>query len=303
MAQIERVAGVSTIVGESPIWDGRTQSLWFIDIEAPAIHRLGPDDALTTWTTTVSPGAVAMLEDGRVLVAFRDGFRILDPESGEFGPLVPAGVSDLEPICEGKADRQGRMIVGTRDETLKEPRGRLIRVERDGSTTTLREGIILSNGICFSAEGDRIYFADSFTGRMYAADYSEAGLANEREILSTAGEVYFPDGATVDAEGHVWVALLHTPEVLRLAPDGTVVQRLEMPSPYLTSVAFGGPDLDVLYVTCVNPARFPAGSPAIAPDFPGAEAGHLYRVSGLGVRGVAEAPIAPWGASHAAAGR
>lgn len=294
MVQIERVAGVSTIVGESPIWDGQTSSLWFIDIEGPSIHRLGPGEDLDTWQLPVSPGAVAMMTDGRVAVALQDGFRILDPSSGELGPLTPGGISELERISEGKADRQGRFVAGSRDHALKEARGRLVRLEADGSTTTLREGIILSNGICFSVDGTTIFFSDSFTGRKYAADYRESGLANEREIYSTAGEIYFPDGATVDAEGYVWVALLHTPELLRLAPDGTVVERIEMPSPYLTSVAFGGPDLDELYVTSLNPARFPEGTPAEAPDFPGAEGGFLYRLTGLGVRGVAETPVSPW---------
>jgi len=301
VVQIERVAGVDMIVGESPIWDGRTQLLWFIDIEGRSVHRLGPGDVLDTWQVPIQPGAVATMSDGRVAVALHDGFRVLDPETGALGPLTPGGISDVERISEGKADRQGRLLAGSRDHVLKASSGRLLRLESDGSTTTLRRDIIVSNGICLSIDGSTIFFSDSFTGRVYAADYGDEGLAHEREIYSTAGEIFFPDGATVDAEGFVWIALLHTPEVIRLAPDGTLVDRIEMPSPYLTSLAFGGPNLDELYVTSLNPARFPDGTPAQAPDFPGAEGGFLYRVTGLGVRGVAEAPVAPWATADAVA--
>ena len=289
MTRIERVPGVHTLVGESPVWDPATRSLWFIDILG---NRLGPDDELDSWTAPESPGAVATTADGGVAVALEDGFRRFDPATGDFGPLVPAGVGPADRISEGKADRRGRLLAVSGDRGFREPVGRLVRLEPDGSTTTLREGIHLGNGLCFSPDGGTLYLADSLTGTELAYDYDDAGLSNERVLHSTAGEGCFPDGATVDAEGCVWIVLHHAPFIVRVSPDGAVLDRLELPTPNITSLAFGGPDLDVLHVTSLDPAGF-AELPPGAPTHPGAEGGLLYRVTGLGVRGIAETPVAP----------
>jgi len=293
MARIERVPGVHTMVGESPVWDPATRSLWLIDILRDEILRLGPGGELDSWRTPESPGAVATTADGGVAVALEDGFRRFDPATGEFGPLTPGGVGPADRISEGKADRAGRFIAVSGDRGFREPVGRLVRLEQDGSTIELRDGIHLGNGLCFSLDGSRLYVADSLTGLLLAYDYDDAGLSNERVLYSSAGEPGFPDGATVDAEDCVWLALHHAPQVVRIAPDGTVVDRIELPTPNITSVAFGGDELDVLYVTSLDPAGFPELPPgAIVHE--GAEAGLLYRVTGLGVRGVAETPVAPW---------
>lgn len=297
MVRIERVAGVSTIVGESPIWDGRTRSLWFVDRPNSSIHRLGPDDVLESWPVPEHPAAVAMLTDGRVAVTLMTSFRIFDPATGELSERVDGGVSPAERISEGKVDRAGRVLAASGDRGFREPVGHVIRLEADGTTTMLRGGIHMANGLCFSVDGATLYVADSLTRVVYAHDYRDGALSNERVIFSCAGEVYFPDGATVDSDGCIWLALLHSPTIVKLAPDGTVLDRLEMPTPNITSLAFGGPDLDVLYVTSVHPERFPSPPPG-APQFPGAEGGFLYRVTGLGVRGVAEALVAPWVAAE-----
>lgn len=293
MVQIERIPGVHSFLGESPVWDPATRSLWFIDILKNSIHRLGPGDEVDTWATPESPGAIATTSDGRLALALEDGFRLFDSATGEFGSLLRAGVGPADRISEGKADRQGRLLAVSSDRGFKEPVGRLIRLEADGTTTELRSGIHLGNGLCFSVDGSTLYLADSLTDDMWAYDYDERGLTNERLFFSTAGQEGFPDGATVDAEDCVWVAVLKSSEIVRIAPDGSIVDRLAMPSPNVTSIAFGGPDLDELYVTSADLSGFET-LPPDAELRPEVESGKLYRVTGLGVRGVLETPVAPW---------
>lgn len=293
MVRIERVPGVHSFLGESPIWDPATNSLWFVDILKNSIHRLGPGDLLDSWDTPESPGALATTGDGRIVVALEDGFRLFDPATGVFGELLPGGVGPADRISEGKADRAGRFLVVSSDRGFREPVGRLIRLEADGSTTQLRGGIHLGNGLCFSLDGTTLYVADSLTDLLYAYDYDDRGLSNERVLYSTLGQEGFPDGATVDAEDCVWVAVLHSSSLVRIAPDGTVVDRVEMPTPNITSLAFGGPDLDVLYLTSADLSGFKE-LPPDAPVHTDVESGLLYRVTGLGIRGVAETPVAPW---------
>jgi len=293
MVRIERVPGVRSVLGESPVWDPATDSLWFIDILKHSIHRLAPGDVLDSWDTPESPAALATTGDGRIVVALEEGFRLFDPEAGVFGELLPAGVGPADRLSEGKADRAGRLLVVSSDRGFKEPVGSLIRLEADGSTTRLRDRIHLGNGLCFSVDGRTLYVADSLTDLLYAYDYDERGLSNERVLFSAADETGFPDGATVDAEDHVWLAVLHSSSLARIAPDGTVVARIEMPTPNITSLAFGGPDLDVLYLTSADLSGFTEASPG-APEHANAERGLLYRVTELGVHGVAETPVAPW---------
>lgn len=293
MARIERIDGVHTVVGESPVWDPRTSSLWFIDIVGDTVHRLGPDGAVERWGLPASPGAVATTTDGRLALALEGDFRLLDPATGEFSAEVPAGMHPDERISEGKADRAGRLLAVSGHRGFRDPVGHIVRMEPDGSVTRLRDGIRMGNALCFSPDGATMYVGDSIAGLVTAFDYDGWGLSGERVVYSTAGEEYFPDGATVDADGNLWIVLLHSPWIVRISPEGRELDRLEMPTPNIASIAFGGPDLDVAYVTSIDPAGFP-GAPADAPKHAGAEGGLLYRVTGLGVRGVPEVPVVAW---------
>jgi len=287
--QIERVAGVSTIVGESPVWDRSTGSLWFIDIVAGTIHRLGAGDVVDTWTAPASPGAVAPIGDGRMMVALEEGFTVLDPTTGDFTATESIDPGAGARVSEGKIDRAGRFVVITSDRAFREPVGRILRRERDAAVTVLREGIGLGNGLCWSLDGRTVYYADSLIGTLYAATYDpDGGLSDERVIFASDDPGIFPDGATVDADDHVWAVLHGSAQVIRFAPDGSIARRIEMPTPMITSLTFAGDDADVFYATSADPARVPGLPEERAHDWGDIERGLLYRVRGLDAKGVPE---------------
>jgi L-arabinonolactonase len=147
----------------------------------------------------------------------------------------------------------------------------------------LDEGIICSNGPCWSPGNRVLYFADTTRKVIYAYDYDLAtgAAANRRVFASFATLRGYPDGATVDEEGFVWSVEVYSGRLIRFAPDGTIDRMVGLPVASATSISFGGPELDIAFVTSM--ARPIAG---VHPKE--REAGGLFAVHGLGVRGLPE---------------
>jgi sugar lactone lactonase YvrE len=161
--------------------------------------------------------------------------------------------------------------------------GSLYRLDPDLTCTKLDEDIVVFNAPCWSPDDTIFYFADSAKGAIYAHDYDiETGTIANRRVFATADDAPgVPDGCTVDGEGHLWNARWGAGCVVRFAPDGRVDRIVEVPARKTTSCTFGGPDLDLLYVTSMKDSDDPEN-----PNDP--EAGSIYVLSGLGVRGLPE---------------
>ena len=153
------------------------------------------------------------------------------------------------------------------------------------SVTKVESGIIVSNGPCWSPDDKIFYFADSWSGEIWKYDYDvETGKVSNRSVFTKVNTANggAADGATVDAEGCVWSANVYDSKLYRYTPDGKVERIIEMPVKKVTSVNFGGPNMDVLYVTSM--AKPPL------PRFPGDGVlrGSLFAITGLGIKGIPE---------------
>lgn len=284
--QIDIVPVERDLLGEGPVWDPRLQVLYWSDQLGKRVRRLAPATGeYREWTVDKPLGCIALTQDvNAVVIALADGFYRLDLVSGECAQLmeVPQPRPGVR-LNDGRCDRSGRLIAGSVTTDGGEGAGKIYRFSPDGRLEVLREEMVIANAICCSPAGDRIYYTDSRGGILYARDYDRDGdhIGEEREFVDIRPHGGAPDGATVDAEGGIWVAQIMLGNILRFHSDGTLDRKIEMPAPHVSSLAFGGAELDTLYVTTVRETGM-----RISTDHP--KAGALFAITGLGVRGCEE---------------
>ncbi|MGR3794952.1 SMP-30/gluconolactonase/LRE family protein [Vannielia sp. SX4] len=285
MLRIEQLVQEPDRLGEGPLWDVREQRFYWIDSYGPAVKSCdaaGGD--IKRWPLPQPVGSMALREGGGAVLALRDGFHFLDFESGETELIHATQPGELRPrLNDGKVDRRGRFIAGSMDYEERDPVGKLFRLDPDLSVHLLEEGITCSNGPCWSPDDSTFYFADTTPGLIYAYGYDiETGSLTSRRIFASfEGLRGYPDGATVDEEGYLWSAEVYSGRLIRFDPEGVVDRIVGLPVQSTTSITFGGPDLDIAYVTSM--AR-PMGGQYHKER----EAGAVFAIHGLGVRGIEE---------------
>jgi sugar lactone lactonase YvrE len=250
-AAAEPVLEVRATLGEGPVWDDREQRLLFVDIMGERVHWFHPESgAHSSSAADGYVGAVVLREDGGLVLARHDCFVYAGPQ-GEGRAVVEGFRADSTSVRfnDGKVDPWGRFVAGTMswEET---PTAALHMLWPDNSVTTLLEDVTISNGLAWSAEGDVLYYIDSPTRRVDAFDVVPAsGVIVNRRTVVEMGDV-FPDGMAIDDEGCLWVALWDAGLVRRYAPDGRLLEVVDVPGGgHVSSVAFGGAGMSTLYIT------------------------------------------------------
>lgn len=257
MLQIDIQPTGHDLLGECPLWDTASDSLFWIDARRNLLRQYRPSSGFQCdWAMPQKIGSIALCESGQLLVALVDSFVRLNLNTGVITPMSGPKIVHAGPdirLNDGRADRGGRFVVGSLVMHRTDPIGALYQLQGE----TLREldrGFSVSNSICFSPDGRWLYFADSLTRKVMRYPYDTAtGQVGAREVLiDTAPLDSAPDGATVDAEGGIWVALVLTGQLARFTPDGQLDQLIDCPIPYVSCPCFGGPQLDTIYLTSIR---------------------------------------------------
>jgi len=245
-------------LGESALWSPKEQALYWLDQMRPEIHRLDPatgEDVKFDLDLPPQLGGLVPYKNGSMALAAADGITLLSPDMKSRTTLVNpiAGRPNLS-FNDAKCDRQGRLWAGTTDRLEKEPLGRLYRIDPDGTATSVADGFICSNGPSFSPDGRIMYHTCSSERVINAYDIDpRTGHASNRRVFAridpTAG---VPDGSTVDAEGYLWTTHWGGWRITRYAPDGRIDREIPMPVKSITSCAFGGANMDTLFVTTAS---------------------------------------------------
>jgi xylono-1,5-lactonase len=281
------VADVHAVLGEGPVWVARETALYWVDIKGLKIFRLNEDGRVDEWATPLRVGSLAPRKSGGFIGGTEDGIAIIDPAAERF-ELVAKPEEHLphNRFNDGKADRRGRFWAGSMDDTEKDSTGTLYCVEQDLGVTAVDGDYKVTNGPAFSPSGDVMYHNDSARQVVYAFDMDSAGKPGERRVFMQFGPGDgYPDGMTVDAEGCLWIAFWDGWAVRRYSPKGEWLQTVRMPVSRPTSCAFGGRDLDRLYITSAS-IGLDESALQMQPN-----AGGLFMMT-PGVRGLADAPFA-----------
>lgn len=275
---------VDNRVGEGPLWDASGQCLWWVDVRAPELLRLDPAAGVVSrWRLPEPVGALAQGDDGRLLLALRTQAWVFDPATQALTRF--ADVETDQPanrLNEGKVSPEGRWwLVGSMDDspTNKQARGSLYRIDADGHVERLHTGLTIANGIAWSLGGTRLYFSDSFAGRVFEADWDEAAgrMSAPRVFVDSPEADGRPDGAVVDAQGHYLSAGVSAGCLNRFAPDGHLLHKLALPCRAPTMPCFGGATGQDLFVTSLVRPDWPAPvEGVVSPD------GQLYHLAGFG---------------------
>ncbi len=281
--EIDLLPAPAVSLGESPLWDHRSGRLWWVDSLAGRLHSSDAEGReAAQWGFDQPVGSVG-LADGGLIAALADGFYHFDPDGGDTALIARPAMAPATRLNDGKADRDGRFLAASMRVGDDGGSGALFRLDADGACLPIETGITIGNAICFSPAGDTLYFADSMDGmlRHYRYDRASGAIAERHDLVDCRERGSGPDGATVDADGNIWVALVLAQAVACYAPDGKLLRSIPLPLPYPSCPAFGGGDLDILYLTSIANS----GHRLVA-DHP--DAGRMTAIRGLGVKGIAE---------------
>jgi sugar lactone lactonase YvrE len=281
MRQVELIADYACRTAENPLWHPMEQRLYWLDIPRGRLFRYDPATGMHEQCHEGEPvGGLTVQADGSLLLFGDHGSIRVWREQGIARTIVEEIPDErASRFNDVIADPRGRVFCGTMPKPDGGP-GNLYRLDVDGELARLFGGIGCSNGMGFTPDGTRLYHTDTIPREISLFDYDDrtGSLANRRRFVRLP-EGGLPDGMTVDAEGCVWSAIWGGGCIIRFSPEGREMERIELPAKLCSSLTFAGSDYADIYVTC-------AGGDDKRANGPGA--GGLYRIRGIGHRGVPE---------------
>ena len=296
MSTVQNLYTTRAGLAESPVWYDLTQCFYWIDIPNRQLHRHMLNDEHTLWQLPQSaefdPGAIALSDSGKVIIALRAGIAWFDPTTpvGEINPTIsiaaPYDTNDIR-FNDGGVDAQGRFWIGTLFAPKTRAGASLFCLEKGQLTAIIGEhatqhhdwGVTTSNGWATSSDGTQMYHSDTQAHSIYRYDYdaqlpAEQSLSNREVFYKTPTQAESkeqnipyqgrPDGAAVDSAGNYWSAQFEGGQVIQFSPSGEILQRVRLPAKCPTMLSFGGVDLKTLIITTTGNrpdeelAEFPA---------------------------------------------
>ena len=286
MTTVDCVLDAKALVGEGAMWDEREQRLWWVDIEGRKLQRFDPaTGANDSWTMPSRIGCFVFREAGGLVVALEDGFAFFDPAAGAIEPIAdPEADKPGNRFNDGTPDPAGRFMAGTMPLGERLPVAAIWRLDGELQIEKMVDGLKVSNGMAFSPDGRSFYWSDSDPSvqTIWQARYDAAsGAMGERRVFAVTNDLAGrPDGGTIDADGGYWMAGVGGWQLVRFTPAGKVDRIIDFPAEKPSKIAFGGRELDTLYVTTIGAAPTP-GTEDRQPH-----AGGLFALRVPGIKGL-----------------
>jgi sugar lactone lactonase YvrE len=269
-------------LGEGPVWDAAEAALYWVDSLSPRLYRhRGGSRGVEVWDLAGGQvGSLAVREQGGLVLAMDRGFYLFDPCSANLELVAePLAGRDGLRFNDGKVDPFGSFVAGAMNLAVEgTENGSMYLLTPELEAIEILDGFQCFNGPCFSADGERLYLTGRRPGVIEVFDYGPAQRPRNPAVLLADCN---PDGATVDAAGFVWSAQWDDECLLRIAPDGRIDMRLEIPGQVPTSVMFGGAELERIFVTTLGTEYYGTLPSGEAP-------GRLLAIDGSGFYGIPE---------------
>lgn len=263
----ELILDARNATGESPVWNTAEQALYWVDIPAKRLHRWNLADGHSqSWEAPQMLACIARSSDGNWIGGMESGVFALTPQDdGILSTRLLSSVEHAQPgmrFNDGRCDRQGRFWAGTMlmDMSAGAQVGAMYRYSagQEAPLTPQIDGFIVPNGLAFSPDGRTMYLSDSHPDvqKIWAFEYDidTATPHSRRLFVDMTQHPGRPDGAAIDAEGCYWICGNDAGQIHRFTPDGTLDRSLTVPVKKPAMCAFGGPNLDTLFVTSIRPA-------------------------------------------------
>jgi sugar lactone lactonase YvrE len=293
--QVELVLDARNSAGESPVWRAAGQALYWVDIPARKLIRMAMDSGeVSEWQSPEMLGCIAPIGAGpHWLAGAETGIFLIEP-----GPQKRLGAERLAPVDhaaprmrfnDGRCDRQGRFLAGTMvmNMAASSRAGCVYRYQKSTGLTKLLDGFITPNGMAFSPDGRTMYLSDSHPSvqSVWAFDYDlESGRPSNRRLFIDMNPLPGrPDGAAIDEDGCYWICGNDAGLVHRFTPEGKLDRSMPVPVKKPAMCAFGGANLDTLFVTSIRPEGIDLSDQPLA--------GGVFALY-PGVRGLAEPAFA-----------
>ena len=241
-------------LGEGAFWNHITQTFYWIDIEGKKLHIFDPaQKSNQSFNMPSRIGTVVPTNGDEALVALEDGIHIINTKTGALSMFaeIESNVSDNR-MNDGKCDPSGRLWAGTMHMPQTSANGKVYMIRSNGLYQAMIDSVTISNGIVWTKDAKTMYYIDTPTGYVRAYDFDNAtgAITNERKVIEVPSEVGFPDGMAIDNEDKLWIGLWNGNKVARYDPlSGKMMASIEVPAHNVTACAFGGPNLDTLYIT------------------------------------------------------
>lgn len=251
--QAECIIDSKNLLGEGPVWEEQLGELFWVDIEGRKLYRYRPADGSTqAYELDQKIGCAVPAVDGSWLVGLQDGFHRLDLATGRTELLAKTLDGAIgNRMNDGKCDPLGRFWAGTISGSGQK-NGYLYTLEADGTAAVKVSEVGCSNGLAWNAEGTVMYFIDSVDKVVCAFDYDRASgaITNRRTVIAFSEEDATPDGMSIDGEGNLWIGHWGGSQLSCWNPHtGEKLAKVELPVKNVTSCAFGGENMDELYIT------------------------------------------------------
>ncbi len=245
------------MLAEGPVWDERSQRLYWLDIERGRICRFDPSSKSNQeWILGTRVGFAVLTEQGDMLAGTQEGLIRFSCDTGTSTPYAnPESDLSQNRFNDGKCDLQGRLWAGTMSVEEADGAGSLYRVTAPDAVSSQVSSVTISNGLAWTADSSAMYYIDSPTRRIDGFDFNPGSgeISNRRTAIALEEGIGYPDGMTIDSEDMLWVALWEGWGVGRFDPKtGEMLAKIEVPVACVTSCCFGGAKMDELYITTAS---------------------------------------------------